>query len=219
MVRRAPTVYMTALPACRIHLKPLQWSQITPPPPHRGPPIRAELTNVRAAWRLPLSMTEHRDLLVALPSLPLACTFFRWIATRVFLWDAHVVSPSYATHLLSLLQRLGRDRLPTRSRSFEGRSSPVTAADALRCSCWSITFHIYDQTSTPDIPTPTPSFFNHPCTLATPHRTSLHWLVLHTRTRARTLSTSTSRMPHLVESGDSGAPAGAQHRSEARSRL
>ena len=63
----------------------------------------------------------------------------------MFQQDAHVVSPSNATHLLSLLQQRNH-------HSFDGRSSPDTAAaDALCCSCRSITFHIYDPTSSPDI--------------------------------------------------------------------
>jgi hypothetical protein len=109
-------------------------------------PVELIYQILEEAWRLPLSTAERRGLLVA---LPLVCTSFRWITSRLFLQDAHVVSPSYATHLLALLQR--RDRLP--SCSFDGRSSPDTAADAdaLRSSCRSITFHIYDPASSPDI--------------------------------------------------------------------
>ena len=92
----------------------------------RPPTLPVELSYqiLEETWRLPLSTTERRDLLVA---LPLVCTSFRWIATRLFLQDAHVVSPSYATHLLALLQR--RDRLP--SNSFDHRSSSDTDADTL----------------------------------------------------------------------------------------
>jgi hypothetical protein len=46
------------------------------------------------------------------------------------------------------------------SHSFDGRSSPDTAADTLRCSCRSITFHIYDPTSSPDILHLHPPFSN-----------------------------------------------------------
>jgi hypothetical protein len=109
-------------------------------------PVELSYQILEEAWRLPLSTAERRDLLVA---LPLVCTSFRWIASHLFLRDAHIVSPPYATHLLSLLQR--RDRLPLPSHSFDGRSSPDTAAHALRCSCRSITFHIYDPSSSPDV--------------------------------------------------------------------
>lgn len=112
-------------------------------PYHSPIPVELSYLILEEAWRLPLSSTERRDLLVA---LPLVCTSFRWIASRLFLQDAHVVSPSYATHLLSLLQR---DRLT--SHSFDGRSSPDIAADSLRCSCRSITFYIYDPTSPPGV--------------------------------------------------------------------
>ena len=120
---------------------------VTNDPYHHCPTLPVELSYqiLEETWRLPLSMTERRDLLVV---LPLVSTSFRWIATRLFLQDAHVVSPSYATHLLSLL-RQRRDRLPI--HSFDGRSSPDPTADTLRCSCRSITFHIYDPTSSPNI--------------------------------------------------------------------
>jgi hypothetical protein len=117
---------------------------VTNNPYHPTLPVELSYQILEEAWHLPLSTTERRDLLVA---LPLVCTSFRWIASCLFLQDAHVISLSYATHLLSLLQR--RDRLP--SHSFDGRSSSDTAADGLRCSCRSITFHIYDPTSSPDI--------------------------------------------------------------------
>lgn len=110
-------------------------------------PVELSYQILEEAWRLALSTSERRDFLVA---LPLVCTSFRWITTRLFLQDAHVVSPSYATHLLSLLRQ--HDRLP--SHSFDCRSSsPDTAADAntLPCSCRSITFHIYDPTTSPEI--------------------------------------------------------------------
>jgi hypothetical protein len=113
-------------------------------PHHRTLPVELSYQILEEAWHLPLSTTERRDLLVA---LPLVCTSFRWIASHLFLRDAHVISPSYATHLLSFLQRL--DRL--QGHSFDGRSSPDAAAGTLRCSCRSITFHIYDPTSSPDI--------------------------------------------------------------------
>jgi hypothetical protein len=50
-----------------------------------------ELSNqiLEEAWCLPLSTTEHRDLFV---TLRLVCTSFRWIASRLFLQDVHVVS-------------------------------------------------------------------------------------------------------------------------------
>src|SRR6266403_3621754 len=73
-------------------------------------PVELIYQILEEAWRLALSTAERRNLLVA---LPLVCTSFRWITTRLFLHDAHVVSPSYATHLLSLLQR--RDRLASHS--------------------------------------------------------------------------------------------------------
>jgi hypothetical protein len=121
---------------------------VTNNPYHPALPVELGYQILEEAWRLPLSTTERRDLLVA---LPLVCTSFRWIASRLFIQDAHVVSPSYATHLLSLLQR--RDRLL--GHNFDRYSSPDTdtdtGADALRCSCRSITFHIYDPTSSPDI--------------------------------------------------------------------
>ena len=109
-------------------------------------PIPVELSHqiLEEAWCLPLSTAERRDLLV---TLPLVCASFRWIASRLFLQDAHVVSPSYATHLLSLLKQ--RDRFS--SHSLGGCSPSDTCADTLRCSCQSITFHIYDPTSSPDI--------------------------------------------------------------------
>jgi hypothetical protein len=107
--------------------------------PYDRPTLPVELSYqiLEEAWRLPLSTTERRNLLVV---LPLVCTSFRWITARLFLQDAHVVSPSYATHLLSLLRR--RDHIS---------SSHDTAADdntPAHCSCRSITFHIYDPTTT-----------------------------------------------------------------------
>ncbi len=116
--------------------------------PHHRPTLPVELSYqiLEEAWRLPLSKTERRDFLV---SLPLVCTSFRWIVSRLFLQDAHIVSPAYTTHLLSLLQRC--DRLP--SHNFVGTSSPDSSAtsDTLRGSCRSITFHIYDPSSSPDL--------------------------------------------------------------------
>lgn len=115
-------------------------------PYHSTLPVELSYQILEEAWRLPLSTAERRNLLVG---LPLVCTSFRWITTRLFLQDAHVVSPSYATYLLSLLQR--RDRLPSHSSDGRSSSSDTAAADTLRCSCRSITFHIYDPTSSPDI--------------------------------------------------------------------
>ena len=124
---------------------------VTTDPHYRSTlPVELIYQILEEAWRLPLSTTERRDVLVA---LPLVCTSFRRIASRIFLQDAHVVSPAYATHLLSLLQRL-RDRLPSRSRSVESHSSPADAnVDDLRggSCCRSITFHIYGPTSSSDL--------------------------------------------------------------------
>ncbi|KAF8475312.1 hypothetical protein DFH94DRAFT_119602 [Russula ochroleuca] len=133
--------------------------------PHHRPTLPVELIYqiLEETWRLPLSTIGRRNVLVA---LPLVCAYFRWIASRLFLQDAHVVRPAYAVHLLSLLQRR-RDRLP--SRSVEGPLSTDAPADVdvddLRggnSSCRSITFHIYDPTSPPDLlhlhlPSPNPT--------------------------------------------------------------
>lgn len=113
-------------------------------PYHPALPVELIHQILEETWRLPLSTTERRDLLV---SLPLVCMSFRWITSRLFLQDAHLVCPSYATHLLSLLQRCNRHP----SNNFDGRSSPDTASDTPRCSCRSITFHIYVPTTSPDI--------------------------------------------------------------------
>ncbi|KAH9066870.1 hypothetical protein EDB87DRAFT_1541486, partial [Lactarius vividus] len=93
-------------------------------------PIELGYKILEEAWSLPLSRTERHDLLVALPSV---CRAFRAIAGRLFLRDAHVISPAYAAHLLSLLQFAAHDR----DRDHDsGLLSP--------CTCNSITFHIYD---------------------------------------------------------------------------
>ena len=70
-------------------------------PYHPALPVELIYQILGETWRLPLSTTERHDLLV---SLPLVCMSFRWITSRLFLQDAHLVCPSYATHLLSLLQ-------------------------------------------------------------------------------------------------------------------
>ena len=119
--------------------------------PHHRPTLPAELSYqiIEEAWCLPLSRTERRDLLLALPSV---CRSFRSIANHVLLRDAHIVSPAYAAHFLSLLQHQhhhGRkDSSPPLSpRSLsESSSSPTEHARAL---CRSITFHIYDPSASP----------------------------------------------------------------------
>lgn len=134
--------------------------------PHYRSTLPVELIYqiLEETWRLSLSVIERRDVLVA---LPLVCTSFRWIASRLFLQDAHVVSPAYAAHLLMLLRRR-RDRLPScgrgRGHSVEGPSSPLADVDDPRscCCCQSITFHIYGPTSSPDLlhlqlPSPNPT--------------------------------------------------------------
>ncbi|KAI0272772.1 hypothetical protein BC834DRAFT_966739 [Gloeopeniophorella convolvens] len=87
------------------------------------------------AWNLPLSASERRDLLVA---LPLVCRTFYSIASRLFLQDVHIVSPAYAAHFLSLLQH---EALPSSDHCspFGARAHPA------RSLCCSITFHIYNQ--------------------------------------------------------------------------
>jgi hypothetical protein len=115
--------------------------------PHRSPTLPVELSYqiLEETWRLPLSTTERRDLLV---SLPLVCTSFRWIANRLFLRDAHIVSPAYATHFLSLLQQQQRDRRRRVAGTHTPDDSPALAHS---CSCQSITFHIYDPDSSPNL--------------------------------------------------------------------
>jgi hypothetical protein len=117
--------------------------------PHRPPALPVELSYqiLEEAWRLPLSTTERRDLLVA---LPLVCTSFRWIANRLFLRDAHVVSPAYAAHFLSLLQQQ-RDRLASTHSDDNDDGPDASLALARRCRCQSITFHIYDPDSPPNL--------------------------------------------------------------------
>jgi hypothetical protein len=117
--------------------------------PHRSPTLPVELSYqiLEETWRLPLSTTERRDLLV---TLPLVCTSFRWIANRLFLRDAHIVSPSYATHFLSLLQQQQRERRRRLAGTHIPDDSPALAHHC-SCSCQSITFHIYDPESSPNL--------------------------------------------------------------------
>ena len=91
-------------------------------------PVELNCQILEESWRLPLTTTERRDILVALPQV---CTSFRWIANRLFLQDVHVVSPAYAAHFLSLLQQ----------------QHDPDASPASKCYCQSITFHIYDPDS------------------------------------------------------------------------
>ena len=119
--------------------------------PHHRPTLPVELSYqiIEEAWRLPLSRTERRDLLLALPSV---CRSFRSIANHVLLRDAHIVSPAYAAHFLSLLQHQhhhGRkDNSPPLSpRSLSESSSSRT--EHARALCRSITFHIYDPSASP----------------------------------------------------------------------
>ena len=116
--------------------------------PHHRPILPVELNYqiLEETWRLSLSTTERRDLLV---TLPLVCTSFRCIASRLFLQDAHVVSPAYATHFLSLLQQQ-RERPTDSGPNTDGPSSTVDPRHS-GSSCRSITFHIYDPTSSPDL--------------------------------------------------------------------
>lgn len=99
-------------------------------------PVELNCQILEEAWGLPLTTTERRDLLVA---LPLVCASFRWIATRLFLRDAHVVSPAYAAHFLSLLQQRHDPDAPPAAHSSPG------------CCCQSITFYIYDPDSSSNI--------------------------------------------------------------------
>lgn len=117
--------------------------------PHCPPSLPVELSYqiLEETWRIPLSTTERRDLLVA---LPLVCTSFNWITNRLFLRDAHIVSPAYATHFLSLLQHQQRDQPTTRERTPPANDSPGLAHCRI-CSCQSITFHIYDPDSSPNL--------------------------------------------------------------------
>lgn len=123
--------------------------------PHCTPSLPVELSYqiLEETWRLPLSTTERRDLLVA---LPMVCTSFSWITNRLFLRDAHIVSPAYATHFLSLLrqqqQQQQHDRPTTRERTSPADDSPGPGrAHCCSCSCQSITFHIYDPDSSPNL--------------------------------------------------------------------
>ncbi|KAI9453416.1 hypothetical protein BJY52DRAFT_1098142, partial [Lactarius psammicola] len=95
-------------------------------------PIELGYKILEEAWSLPLSRTERRDLLVALPSV---CRSFRTIAGRMFLRDAHVISPAYATHFLSLLKPAAHDH--------DHDSNPLNPCTPTT-TCSSITFHIYD---------------------------------------------------------------------------
>jgi hypothetical protein len=110
-------------------------------------PVELNYQILEETWRLSLSRTERRDLLV---TLPLVCTSFRCIASRLFLQDAHVVSPAYATHFLSLLLQR-RDRPADSDPNANGPSSTVDPRHSNSCCCRSITFHIYDPTSSPDL--------------------------------------------------------------------
>ncbi|KAH9039307.1 hypothetical protein EDB85DRAFT_2141246 [Lactarius pseudohatsudake] len=151
-------------------------------------PIELGYKILEEAWSLPLSRTERHGLLVALPSV---CRAFRAIAGRLFLRDAHVVSPAYAAHLLSLLQLAAHDH-------DSGLLSP--------CTCNSITFYIYDPS-----PLSSSSGVFHlygssnptnardgdysaryqyqprrSCASPSPRRAALHGVVLHARARTRT---------------------------------
>jgi hypothetical protein len=86
-------------------------------------PVELVYKILEEVWSLPLSRTERRDLLITLPSVSRA---FRAIAGRLFLLDAHVVSPAYAAHFLSSLQ------------------SAASSDLILPRPCHSITFHIYN---------------------------------------------------------------------------
>ncbi|KAF8273165.1 hypothetical protein EI94DRAFT_1564886 [Lactarius quietus] len=88
-------------------------------------PMELDYRILEEAWSLPLSRIERCDLLIALPSV---CRAFHAIAVRMFLRDAHVVSPTYATHFLSILQSAAHE---------SSTLSPHT-------TCHSITFHIYN---------------------------------------------------------------------------
>jgi hypothetical protein len=110
-------------------------------------PVELIYQILEETWRLQLSTTERRDLLIA---LPLVCMSFRWIANRLFIRDAHIVSPAYATYFLSLLrqQQQRNRRVPSTHASDD---SPVTLAQGCSGNCQSITFHIYDPDSTPNL--------------------------------------------------------------------
>jgi hypothetical protein len=99
-------------------------------------PIDLGYQILEEAWSYPLSRKERRDLLVA---LPLVCRAFRTIAGRMFLRDAHVISPAYAAHFLSLLQP-GAHEHGHDSGPLSPRPSPTT-------TCHSITFYIYNNPS------------------------------------------------------------------------
>ncbi|KAI0251443.1 hypothetical protein BJV78DRAFT_1211640 [Lactifluus subvellereus] len=94
--------------------------------PHHKPTLPVELSYqiIEEAWSLPLSRTERRDLLVALPSV---CRSFRSIADHVFLRDAHISA----------------DPPLTWSESSDAD------AERARAPCCSVTFHIYDPSSSP----------------------------------------------------------------------
>ena len=123
--------------------------------PHCPPSLPVELSYqiLEETWRLQLSTTERRDLLVA---LPLVCTSFSWITNHLFLRDAHIISPAYATHFLLLLQQQQQqqqqqcDRPTTHERTPPAADSPGLAHCRI-CSCQSITFHIYDPDSSPNL--------------------------------------------------------------------
>src|SRR6266404_6417595 len=99
-------------------------------------PIELFYVILEEAWSLSLSRTERHDLLVALPSV---CRAFHAITSRIFLRDAHLVSPAYAVHFLSLLQPTAHDH---DASSPNPHLPPTTACD-------SITFHIYTMPTSP----------------------------------------------------------------------
>jgi hypothetical protein len=98
------------------------------------------------AWCLPLSRKDRRDLLVVLPSI---CRSFRSIANRVFLRDAHIISPAYATHFLTLLQQQQQQqRRGHHDHKHDPLGSHLSSSEdddesASSAPCRSITFHIY----------------------------------------------------------------------------
>jgi hypothetical protein len=104
-------------------------------------PVELNCQILEEAWRLPLTRTERRDILVA---LPLVCTSFRWITNRLFLRDAHIVSPTYAAHFLSLLQQ-------QQQQQHDPDASPAAHSSSGSYCCQSITFHIYDPDASPTI--------------------------------------------------------------------
>jgi hypothetical protein len=123
---------------------------------HHKPTLPVELRYqiLEEAWCLPISRTERRDLLVALPSV---CRSFRLIANRVFLRDAHIISPAYAAHFLSLLQQQqlqhhhGCNNNNTSSSPLDPPSLSDSESSSASALCRSITFHIYDPSASPSL--------------------------------------------------------------------